>query len=229
MSSSDLAVTPHRIRSFHPRRGRVSPQREESFERLWPAFGVPVVEERTDPAVLFGRQAPLVVEIGSGMGEATAAMAAADPGRDYLAVEVHYAGIANLFSLVEEHGLTNVRVARGDAITLLTRMLAPGSVDAIHVFFPDPWPKARHHKRRLIRAENTPVLVNALRPGGVLHCATDWPAYAEVMLDVLAAQPGLVNTTSGYAQRPAHRPVTKFEQRGLDDGRPIADLIFRRA
>ncbi|NUU24351.1 MAG: tRNA (guanosine(46)-N7)-methyltransferase TrmB [Streptomycetaceae bacterium] len=226
---SELAVTPHRIRSFHPRRGRVSPQREEGFQRLWPAFGVPVTEQSLDPAALFGRVAPLVVEIGSGMGETTATMADADPDRDYLAVEVHFAGIAHLFSLIEENGLTNVRVAQGDAITLLTKMLAPGSVDAIHIYFPDPWPKARHHKRRLIRPENTPVLRDALRPGGILHCATDWPEYAEVMLEVLAAQPGLVNTTSGYAERPTHRPVTKFEQRGLDAGRPIADLIFRRA
>jgi tRNA (guanine-N7-)-methyltransferase len=225
---TETAIAPHRIRSFHPRRGRVSPQREESFQRLWPAFGVPVEEKKTDLAAIFGRRAPLVVEIGSGMGETTAAMAAADPARDYLAVEVHYAGIANLLSLADQAGLANVRVARGDAITLLTRMLEPGSVDAIHVFFPDPWPKARHHKRRLIRPENVALLRAALRPGGILHCATDWPEYAEVMLQVLAADPGLVNTTSGYAHRPAHRPVTKFEQRGLDEGRPISDLIFRR-
>jgi tRNA (guanine-N7-)-methyltransferase len=225
---TETTISPHRIRSFHPRRGRVSPQREAHFQRLWPAFGVQVEENRTDPAAIFGRRAPLVVEIGSGMGEATAAMAGADPARDYLAVEVHYAGIAHLLGLVGEAGLTNVRVARGDAITLLTRMLGPGTVDAIHVFFPDPWPKARHHKRRLIRPENVAVMRAALRPGGTLHCATDWPEYAEVMLEVLTADPGLVNSTNGYAQRPGRRPVTKFEQRGIDEGRPIADLIFRR-
>ena len=226
---TETSTAAHRIRSFHPRRGRVSPQRDETFQRLWPAFGVPVEEKKADLEAIFGRRAPLVVEIGSGMGEATAVMAAADPARDYLAVEVHYAGISNLFSLVDEEGVTNVRVARGDAITLLTRMLEPASVDAIHVFFPDPWPKIRHHKRRLIRPENVAILRAALRPGGILHCATDWPEYAEVMLQVLTADPSLINTTSGYAQRPAHRPVTKFEQRGIDDGRPIADLVFRRA
>jgi len=225
---TEMSTAPHRIRSFHPRRGRVSPQREAHFQQLWPAFGVQVEEKSTDPASLFGRRAPLVVEIGSGMGEATAAMAAADPTRDYLAVEVHYAGIAHLLSLIDDAGLTNVRVARGDAITLLTRMLEPATVDAIHVFFPDPWPKARHHKRRLVRAENVTVIREALRPGGTLHCATDWPEYAEVMLAVLTADPGLVNTSQGYAQRPDRRPVTKFEQRGIDEGRPIADLIFRR-
>ncbi|MCP2323678.1 tRNA (guanine-N7-)-methyltransferase [Hamadaea flava] len=225
---SETISTPHRIRSFHPRRGRVSPQREADFQDLWPAFGVQVEERSTDPAAIFGRRAPLVVEIGSGMGEATAIMAAADPERDYLAVEVHYAGIAHLLGLIGSAGLGNVRVARGDAITLLTRMLEPGSVDAIHIFFPDPWPKARHHKRRLIRPENVAVLRAALRVGGTLHCATDWPEYAEVMLEVLTADRGLVNTTQGYAQRPDRRPVTKFEQRGIDAGRPIADLVFQR-
>jgi tRNA (guanine-N7-)-methyltransferase len=218
--------TPERIRSFNPRRGRVSALHDDTFRRLWPAFGVPVSEEKLDLEATFGRRAPLVVEIGSGMGEASAAMAAADPGRDYLAIEVHYAGIASLLGLLDAAGATNARVARGDAVTVLTQMLPPGSVDAIHIFFPDPWPKVRHHKRRLIRAENVAMLHDALRPGGTLHLATDWPAYAKVMHDLLAAHPGLRNT--GYAQRPAWRPITKFEQRGIDAGRPIADLIFRR-
>ncbi|WP_027344829.1 tRNA (guanosine(46)-N7)-methyltransferase TrmB [Hamadaea tsunoensis] len=224
---TETSLTPHRIRSFHPRRGRVGPQREDAFDRLWPAFGVQVKEGVWEST--FGRRAPLVVEIGSGMGETTARMAAADPQRDYLAVEVHHAGIANLLALIEQEGLTNVRVARGDALTLLSHMLPPGGVDAVHVFFPDPWPKARHHKRRLIAPGNIPIITRALRPGGTLHCATDWPAYAEVMLEVLGSAPGLRNTTQGYAQRPATRPVTKFEQRGIDAGRPIADLIFTRA
>jgi len=196
---------------------------------LWPVFGVPVAEQPLDLEATFGRRAPLVLEIGSGMGEASAAMAAADPDRDYLAVEVHYAGIANLMGLLERSGATNARVARGDAITLLTRMLTPGSVDAIHIFFPDPWPKPRHHKRRLIRPENVPLLRDVLRPGGSLHLATDWPGYAQVMLEVIGADSTFVNTTSGYAQRPDWRPVTKFEQRGIAEGRPIADLVFRRA
>jgi tRNA (guanine-N7-)-methyltransferase len=215
-----------RIRTFNARRGRVSPQRDDTFRRLWPAFGVPVKEERLDLAATYGREAPLVLEIGSGMGEASAALAAADPDRDYLAVEVHYAGIANLMGLLEAAGATNTRVARGDAITVLTRMLAPGSVDAIHIFFPDPWPKARHHKRRLIRPENIPYLRDVLRPGGTLHLATDWPDYAQVMLEVLGAEPAFSH--HGYAQRPDWRPLTKFEQRGIADGRPIADLLFHK-
>lgn len=217
------------IRTFNARRGRVSPQRDDTFLRLWPAFGVPVKEEPLDLAATFGRAAPLVLEIGSGMGEASAAMAAADPQRNYLAVEVHYAGVANLMALLERAGATNARVARGDAVTLLTRMLPPGSVDAIHIFFPDPWPKARHHKRRLIRTENIPYLRDALRTGGTLHLATDWPDYAQVMLEVIGAEPAFLNTTDGYAQRPDWRPLTKFEQRGIADGRPIADLHFRKA
>jgi len=224
-----MTETAVRIRTFNARRGRVSPQRDDTFQRLWPVFGVPVAEQPLDLEATFGRRAPLVLEIGSGMGEASAAMAAADPDRDYLAVEVHYAGIANLMGLLERSGATNARVARGDAITLLTRMLTPGSVDAIHIFFPDPWPKPRHHKRRLIRPENVPLLRDVLRPGGSLHLATDWPGYAQVMLEVIGADSTFVNTTSGYAQRPDWRPVTKFEQRGIAEGRPIADLVFRRA
>lgn len=217
-----------RIRTFNARRGRISPQRDDTFQRLWPVFGVPVIDERLDLAATFGREAPLVLEIGSGMGEASAAMAAADPQRDYLAVEVHYAGIANLMGLLDRAGATNARVARGDAVTLLTRMLPPGGVDAIHIFFPDPWPKIRHHKRRLIRPENIPYLRDVLRPGGTLHLATDWPDYARVMLEVIGADPAFVNTTEGYAQRPDWRPLTKFEQRGIAEGRPIADLHFRK-
>jgi len=216
------------ILSFNARRGRVSPQRDDTFQRLWPTFGVPVKDQVLDLAATFGRRAPLVLEIGSGMGEASAAMAAADPARDYLAVEVHYAGIANLLGLLEQAGTTNVRVARGDAVTLLTRMLPPGSVDAIHIFFPDPWPKVRHHKRRLIRPEHVPLLRDVLRTGGTLHLATDWPDYAQVMLEVIGAEPAFLNTTNGYAQRPGWRPLTKFEQRGIAEGRPIADLLFRK-
>lgn len=223
-----MTETAERIRSFNARRGRVSPQRDDTFQRLWPAFGVPVKEEELDLEATFGRRAPLVLEIGSGMGEASAAMAIADPQRDYLAVEVHYAGIANLMGLLDQAGATNARVARGDAVTVLTKMLRPAGVDAIHIFFPDPWPKARHHKRRLIRPENVPLLRDVLRPGGTLHLATDWPNYAQVMLELLGAEPAFVNTHHGYAHRPDWRPVTKFEQRGIDEGRPIADLLFHK-
>jgi tRNA (guanine-N7-)-methyltransferase len=234
-----------RIRTFHPRRGRLSGRHRDALERLWPAYGIDAAEEGTeegtaqgtddgpaggplDVAALFGRRAPLVLEIGSGMGDATAEMAAADPGRDYLAVEVHTPGIAHLLALVERRGLTNVRIARGDALDLLPR-LPPAALDAVHVFFPDPWPKARHHKRRLIRPPHVALLRDRLAPGGALHCATDWPDYAAAALAALAADPGLVNAHDGYAPRPAHRPRTRFEQRAVLAGRPVVDLVFHRA
>jgi tRNA (guanine-N7-)-methyltransferase len=213
------------IRTFHPRRGRMSARHADAMAGLWPAYGLTVVDgDRTplDLDALFGRVAPRVLEIGFGMGDVTAAMAAADPGRDYLAVEVHTPGIGNLLALVGERGLTNVRVAHGDALELVRR-LAPDSLDAVHVFFPDPWPKARHHKRRLIRAGNVALLSRAVRPGGVVHCATDWPHYAAEMAETLAADPLLV-----CDERAADRPETKFERRGVRAGRPITDLVFRR-
>ncbi len=178
-----------------------------------------------DVAALFGRAAPVVLEIGSGMGETTVAMAAADPGRDYLAVEAHLPGVANLLTLIERDGLTNVRVAHGDALSLLAR-LAPEGLDAVHVFFPDPWPKARHHKRRLIAPERVALLRSRLRPGGVLHCATDWEPYAEVMLEVLGEDPELSH--DGPLPRPAHRPVTAFERRGMAAGHRVTDIVATR-
>lgn len=220
-----------RIRTFHPRRGRLGLRHQDALDRLWATYGLTVPEVPVallDTAALFGRSAPVVLEIGSGMGDATAAMAAADPGRDYLAVEVHTPGIANLLSLVERDGLTNVRVAQGDAITLVRQMLPDGHLDAVHAFFPDPWPKARHHKRRLVQPEHVALLRSRLRPGGALHCATDWAEYAEAMLRTLDADPGLVNAYPGFAPRPAHRPVTRFERRGITAGHSIFDLVFRR-
>jgi len=227
------------VRTFHPRRAALGERRTHALERLWPRFGVSVHDPALglpptgpdgtlDAARLFGRSAPLVLEIGSGMGDATAAMAAADPGRDYLAVEVHVPGIAHLLTLVDELGLTNVRVAHGDALDLVRRLVAPGTLDAVHVFFPDPWPKARHRKRRIIAPEHVALLRDRLRVGGTLHCATDWAEYAEQMLEVVAADPGLTNPHDGVAPRPAHRPVTPFERRGLAAGRPSHDVIATR-
>ncbi|GGR91956.1 tRNA (guanine-N(7)-)-methyltransferase [Micromonospora fulviviridis] len=234
MTSTDFSAAPPahaaRIRTFHPRRGRMSDRQRDALVRLWPAYGLEIddLDGPCDPAALFGRRAPLVLEIGSGMGDATAAMAAADPDRHYLAVEVHTPGIANLLELVERHGLGNVRVAKGDALDLV-RAMPEGCLDAVHVFFPDPWPKARHHKRRIIQPAHVALLRSRLAPGGTLHCATDWAEYAEAMRETLAADPGLVDVHGGYAPRPAHRPVTKFERRALTAGREIFDLIHRRA
>ncbi len=229
-----VTVPPHasRIRTFHPRRGRMTGRQLDALDRLWSAYGLTVADDPAaapvDLAALFGRRAPIVLEIGSGMGDATAAMAAADPGRDYLAVEVHTPGIANLLGLVERLGLGNVRLARGDALDLV-RALPDGSLDAVHVFFPDPWPKSRHHKRRIIQPMHVALLRSRLTPGGTLHCATDWAEYAESMRETLTADPGLVDVHGGYAPRPAHRPVTKFERRALTAGRPVFDLVHRRA
>ena len=196
--------------------------------RLGPTYGLTVSDTPLDLVALYGRQAPLVLEIGSGMGEATAAMAGAGPGRDYLAVEVHTAGVANLLALVEARGLTNVRIARGNALHLVEHQLGPDTVDAIHVFFPDPWPKARHHKRRLIQPAYVALLRSRLVPGGLLHCATDSADYAASMMDALGADGQLVNAYDGHAPRAAHRPITKYEQRARDAGRDVVDLMFHR-
>jgi tRNA (guanine-N7-)-methyltransferase len=215
------------IRTFHPRRGRMSTRHHDARDALWPAYGITVADgDRTPLSLpeLFGRRAPVVLEIGFGMGELTARMAAADPDRDFLGVEVHTPGIGNLLALIGEAGLTNVRVAHGDAMQLVHR-LAPGTLDAVHVFFPDPWPKARHHKRRLISPANVALLRERLRVSGRLHCATDWPAYAESMRETLDADPGLRRVGGDRADR----PETKFERRGMVAGRPITDLIYARA
>ncbi|MEU4780530.1 tRNA (guanosine(46)-N7)-methyltransferase TrmB [Micromonospora sp. NPDC023633] len=209
----------------------MSSRQTDALDRLWPVYGLHVPERPGTPvdlAGLFGRKAPLVLEIGSGMGDTTAAMAAADPDRDYLAVEVHTPGIANLLDLVDRHGLRNVRVAQGDALDLVAG-LPEAALDAVHVFFPDPWPKSRHHKRRIIQPAHVALLRSRLAPGGTLHCATDWAEYAEAMRQTLAADRGLVDAHDGFAPRPAHRPVTKFERRALRAGRPIFDLIHRRS
>ncbi len=234
------------IRTFHPRQGRLSARHIDALHRLWPVHGFAVPDAPTDLdaatapdalaapdapldlAGLFGRRAPVILEIGSGMGDATAAMAAADPGRDYLAIEVHTPGIANLLAVIERQGLSNVRVARGDAITLLQHMIMPDQLAAVHVFFPDPWPKTRHHKRRLIQPATVALLRSRLMPGGTLHCATDWAEYAAAMRITLTADPELVNAFADYAPRPAHRPLTKFERRGITAGHTIFDLIFHR-
>lgn len=234
------AAAPHEpLRTFHPRRVGLGPARQDALRRLFPVLGFSVHDEtasfpRTpdgllDPVAMFGRHAPLVLEIGSGMGEATAAMAARDPGRDWLAVEAHLPGIASLLLLLDEAGLTNVRVGHGDALDLVREAIRADSLDAVHAFFPDPWPKARHRKRRLVQPAHIALLRSRLAIGGVLHVATDWADYAEQMLEVLSADPGLGNvapSSDGFAR--TDRPTTGFERKALAAGRVPRDLVFRR-
>ncbi|MFD0253481.1 tRNA (guanosine(46)-N7)-methyltransferase TrmB [Streptomyces sp. NPDC048594] len=220
-----------RIRSFQPRRSRVTAGQADALQRLWPLWGLDIDGQRDlDLGELFGDARPVVLEIGFGMGEATAQMAEADPGTNILAVDVHTPGQGNLLALAERNGLSNIRVANGDAIILLREMLAPGSLAGLRVYFPDPWPKKRHHKRRLIQEEFLTLAAARLAPGAFVHCATDWEPYAEQMLDELTAHPDFENTApdGGFAPRPAHRPLTRFEGQGLDKGHVVNDLLFRR-
>ncbi|MFG2195901.1 tRNA (guanosine(46)-N7)-methyltransferase TrmB [Streptomyces sp. NPDC048639] len=219
-----------RIRSFRPRRGRVTSGQGEALRRLWPTWGLDIDgRSRLDLDALFDGL-PVVLEIGFGMGEATAAMAAADPGTGILAADVHTPGQGNLLGLAERNGLSNVRVANGDAIILLREMIEPGVLAGLRVYFPDPWPKKRHQKRRLIQPEFVELAASRLRSGAPVHCATDWEPYAEQMLDVLSADPELENTRpdGGFAPRPSFRPLTKFENAGLGKGHVVHDLLFVR-
>ena len=219
-----------RIRSFQPRRSRVTAGQADALQRLWSTWGLDIDGRRVDLAELFGNDRPVVLEIGFGMGEATAQMAAADPDTNILAVDVHTPGQGNLLNLADRSGLTNVRVANGDAIILLREMLTPDSLDGLRVYFPDPWPKKRHHKRRLIQPEFLDLVATRLKPGAIVHCATDWEPYAQQMLEVLSAHPDFENTQAdgGFAPRPAFRPLTRFEGQGLDKGHAVNDLLFRR-
>ena len=210
------------VRTFHPRRGRLSGRHLDALARLMPRYGV-AGDGPLDSTILFGQDLPLVVEIGSGMGEATVEMAAADPGRGYLAVDIHTPGVANLLAMIEDRGLTNVRVSMGDALGLLRERIPAGTLDAIHAFFPDPWPKARHHKRRLFQPAHVALLASRLRAGATLWCATDWAEYAAVMAETMDADPLLIRRLRRFA-----RPVTKFEKRGRDAGRAIVDLVYVR-
>jgi len=222
------ALSRRPIRSFVLRQGRFSPAQQRAREELLPRFGIAVVPRPLDLDATFGRTAPKVLEIGSGMGETTAAIAEAMPERDFVAIEVHAPGVGSLLKLIEEKRLANVRVIQHDAVEVVRDMIPPASLAGIHVFFPDPWPKKRHHKRRLLQPPFVHALAMRLAPGGYLHVATDWEPYAVAILAALDAEPTLANTASGYAQRPAYRPLTKFERRGLRLGHPVWDMVFRR-
>lgn len=220
--------TERRIRSFVTRAGRLSTAQARALDTLGPAFCLPFDKQPLDIDAAFGRQAPTILEIGTGMGETTAHIAALMPDKNFLGVEVHMPGIGSLLKLIGERGLGNLKLIRHDAVEVITHMIAPEALAAVHVFFPDPWHKARHNKRRLIQPPFVQLLSSRIMRGGYLHCATDWEDYAVQMLDVLSAEPALKNTADGYAQRPPYRPVTKFENRGLKLGHGVWDLVFEK-
>jgi len=216
------------IRSYVLRGGRLGPGQQRALAELGPRYVLPFAAQPLDVEATFGRRAPLLLEIGFGMGDATAQVAAAAPQQDFIGVEVHEAGVGALLKRIGESDLTNLRILRHDAVEVLRDMLPPATLAGVHVWFPDPWHKKRHHKRRLIQPPIVELIASRLAPGGYLHCATDWQPYAEQMLEVLSAVPGLVNTADGYAPRPDWRPLTKFEARGLRLGHGVWDLLFRR-
>jgi tRNA (guanine-N7-)-methyltransferase len=216
------------IRSFVLRAGRMGTGQQRALETLGPSFMLPYRPGPLAADAVFGRSAPLVVEIGFGMGDATAQIAAARPGDDFIGIEVHTPGVGALLQRIDERGLANVRIVQHDAVEVLREMIAPASLAGVHVYFPDPWHKKKHHKRRLIQPEFVRLLASRLAPGGYLHCATDWEPYARQMLEVLGDEPALANTASGYAPRPEWRPLTKFEHRGLKLGHGVWDLVFTR-
>jgi len=228
VSDNDARRDSH-IRSFVLRQGRVSEAQRRFHEQGMPRWGIAYRAAPLDLGAAFGRQAPRILEIGCGMGETTALIAAAHPANDYLGIEVHTPGVGSLLKEIATRELGNLRVIQHDAVDVVRDMLPAASLAGIHVFFPDPWPKKRQQKRRLIQPPFVALLASRLAPGGYLHCATDWEDYAGQMLAVLAAEPLLVNTAAGYAPRPDYRPRTKFEARGLRLGHGVWDLVFRRA
>jgi tRNA (guanine-N7-)-methyltransferase len=220
---------PHRpIRSFVRRSGRLGTGQARALAALGPQFLVPYAAEPLDLTAVFSNTQPTVLEIGFGMGETTASIAAAIPERNFLGIEVHGPGVGALLKRIGESNLSNVRIIEHDAVEVVKHMLVPAQLAGIHVFFPDPWHKKRHNKRRLLQSEFVALLASRLVPGGYLHCATDWQAYAEQMLGVLGSEPQLENTAFDYAPKPAYRPLTKFENRGIKLGHGVWDLVFTR-
>jgi tRNA (guanine-N7-)-methyltransferase len=217
-----MAMADRQIRSWVRREGRMTDGQRRALEDHWLAYGLDLGEGPIDPVECFGRRAPLVVEIGFGMGDSLFAMAKADPGTDFLGIEVHRPGVGHLLSLVAAEGLSNVRVFNADGVDVMEQAIPPSSVDRIQIFFPDPWHKKRHHKRRLITREFAQTLSRCLKPGGTVHVATDWPEYAESIREAFA----------GLHQMPAVSPparvVTKYERRGVGLGHEITDLAYRK-
>jgi tRNA (guanine-N7-)-methyltransferase len=216
------------IRSFVLRQGRISKAQSRAYQELLPKYSIPYSESSLDLDQIFGRDAPKILEIGFGMGETSTAIAQANPQNDYLGIEVHTPGVGSLLKQIEAARLSNLRIIQHDAVEVLKNMIPPVSLAGVHIFFPDPWPKTRHHKRRLIQSEFISLLCEQLKAGGYLHVATDWKDYAEHILSVMSSEPRLANTTQDYAPRPEYRPLTKFELRGLKLGHPVWDIVFRK-
>jgi tRNA (guanine-N7-)-methyltransferase len=229
--SADPSAPPARrgIRSFVLRQGRMSPAQQRACDELMPRYGIPFAAQPLDYAAVFGRRAPVVLEIGFGMGETTAEIAASHPHVDFIGIEVHLPGVGALLRRIEAAGLANVRMIRHDAVEVVEAMIPPDSLAGIHVYFPDPWPKKRHHKRRLLQPRFVHALARRLVKRGYVHVATDWEPYAEHVLAALASEPLLVNRAKAYAERPPWRPQTKFERRGRALGHAVFDLLFERA
>ena len=232
MSFPDTLKSPealHRpIKSFVLRAGRMGPGQARAMQELGPRFVLPYRPERLDATAAFGRDAALILEIGFGMGDATAKIALDRPNDNFLCCEVHAPGVGALLKRCGEQDIRNIRILQHDAVEVLDHMLGEASLDGVHIFFPDPWHKARHHKRRLIQGPFVQRLARHIKAGGYLHLATDWEPYAEQMLEVLSAEPQLHNTAAGFAPKPDYRPLTKFENRGLKLGHGVWDLVFLR-
>jgi tRNA (guanine-N7-)-methyltransferase len=223
-----MTETHRPIRSFVLRQGRMSRAQRLACDELLPIYGIPFARRLLDFERVFERRAPTILEIGFGMGETTAHIATQQPEHNFVGIEVHSPGVGSLLRQITDKELTNVRVIQHDAVEVVQDMIAPQSLRGIHVFFPDPWPKKRHHKRRLLQPDFVKALSHRLEQGGYLHVATDWQAYAEHILEVLTAEPALENSAARYAPRPEHRPQTKFETRGLRLGHGVWDVIFFR-
>ncbi len=224
-------MTHHRpIRSYVLRQGRLTPGQERAFETLWPRFGVEFTGETLDLPALFGNGHPVYLEIGFGNGDSLAQMAAANPDRNYLGIEVHSPGVGHLLLKIEELGLTNIRILRHDAVEVVSKGIGDGALEGAFLFFPDPWHKKRHHKRRILQPAFLEQLARVIRPGGTFHAATDWENYAEHMMLVLTESPHFENRLGpgNYSERPSYRPLTKFEQRGQRLGHGVWDLLFTR-
>ena len=220
--------TEHRIRSFVTRAGRLSTGQARALEEFGPQFLLAYQKEMLDYAAAFGRAAPTILEIGFGMGDTTAHIARQMPEKNFIGVEVHTPGVGSLLKQIGEQAITNLRLIQHDAFEVLNHMIPDGSLAGVHIYFPDPWHKARHNKRRLIQPAFVKLLCEKLATGGYIHLATDWEDYAVQMLDVLGAEPALANTAEGYAPQPAYRPLTKFENRGLKLGHGVWDLVFTK-